>query len=53
MANPIILAALKRPEMAMIAALIARVLRHRTDATTIATVRSEVAALCSKFPAYS
>jgi glycine hydroxymethyltransferase len=44
---------MKEPEMALIAALIARVLRHRADATTLASVRSEVAALCSKFPAYS
>ena len=33
--------------------LIARVLRHRADEPTFAAVRSEVAALCSKFPAYS
>jgi glycine hydroxymethyltransferase len=40
------------PEMATIAALIARVLRHRSDQSTIAAVRAEVAALCAKFPAY-
>ena len=44
---------MKEPEMALIAMLIARVLRHRTDAETISAVRDEVAALCAKFPAYS
>jgi glycine hydroxymethyltransferase len=44
---------MKVPEMTIIAELIARVLRHRADPTTLAAVRSEVAALCSKFPAYS
>ncbi|MGZ4790380.1 MAG: serine hydroxymethyltransferase, partial [Ilumatobacteraceae bacterium] len=44
---------MKEPEMAMIAELIARVLRHRSDPTTLAAVRSEVAVLCSKFPAYA
>ncbi|HEY7627785.1 MAG TPA: serine hydroxymethyltransferase [Ilumatobacteraceae bacterium] len=43
---------MKEPEMAVIAGLIARVLRHRADDTALASVRSEVAALCSKFPAY-
>jgi glycine hydroxymethyltransferase len=43
---------MKEPEMAMIAGMIARVLRHRTDEFVIADVRSDVAALCSKFPAY-
>ena len=43
---------MKEPEMVTIAALIARVLRHRTDEGTISAVRSEVAALCAKFPAY-
>jgi glycine hydroxymethyltransferase len=44
---------MKQPEMALIAALIARVLRQRTDQGTVSAVRSEVAALCAKFPAYS
>ena len=44
---------MKEAEMALIAMLIARVLRHRTDQETIAAVRAEVAALCAKFPAYS
>ena len=44
---------MKEPEMVVIAELIARVLRHRADEPTLAAVRSEVAALCSKFPAYS
>src|SRR3954451_1292217 len=44
---------MKEPEMAIIAGLIARVLRERSDESTIQSVRAEVAALCSKFPAYS
>src|SRR3954470_8089136 len=44
---------MKEPEMAIIAGLIARVLRERSDESNIASVRAEVAALCSKFPAYS
>jgi glycine hydroxymethyltransferase len=44
---------MKEPEMAIIASLIARVLRERTDPSITGTVRSEVAALCAKFPAYS
>ncbi len=44
---------MKEPEMAIIAALIARVLRQRTEQGTVSAVRSEVAALCAKFPAYS
>ncbi len=43
---------MKEAEMALIAALIARVLRERTDQATLASVRAEVAALCAKFPAY-
>jgi glycine hydroxymethyltransferase len=43
---------MQEPEMAVIASLIARALRHRTDAEALAAVRAEVAALCSKFPAY-
>ena len=38
--------------MAAIASLIARALRSRADDATIATVRDEVAALCSKFTPY-
>jgi glycine hydroxymethyltransferase len=44
---------MEEPEMAIIAELIARVLRHRTDQETIDAVRAEVAALCAKFPAYA
>ena len=44
---------MKQPEMALIASLIARVLRDRSDESTIASVRDEVATLCAKFPAYS
>ena len=44
---------MEEPEMAVIAGLIARVLRERTDQVTIAAVRAEVAELCAKFPAYS
>ena len=43
---------MQEPEMAAIASLIARVLRHRTDEATISAVRGEVAELCAKFPAY-
>jgi len=43
---------MREPEMARIAELIDRVLRHRDDATEIAAVRDEVAALCSKFEPY-
>ena len=43
---------MKEPEMALIASYIARVLRHRDDAAEVAAVRSEVAALCSKFTPY-
>jgi glycine hydroxymethyltransferase len=38
------------PEMVTIAALIHRVLTHRSDETELAAVRDDVAALCSKFP---
>jgi glycine hydroxymethyltransferase len=44
---------MKEPEMAIIAGMIAGVLRQRSDESNIASVRAEVAALCSKFPAYS
>ncbi len=40
------------PEMAQIAALIARALRHRDDAAEIAAVREDVGTLCSKFTPY-
>jgi len=39
-------------EMPLIASLIARTLRGRTDASVVAAVRSEVAALCARFPVY-
>jgi hypothetical protein len=39
-------------EMAEIAELIARVLRHRDDDAELAAVRDEVATLCSKFAPY-
>ena len=41
------------PDMASIAALIARTLRHRDDATELAAVRDDVVTLCSKFTPYS
>ena len=44
---------MKEIEMALIASLIARVLRERTDQGTLSSVRAEVAALCAKFPAYN
>ena len=40
------------PEMATIAALIARALRHRDDEDELAGVREQVATLCSKFTPY-
>ena len=40
------------PEMATIAALIARALRGRDDADTLAAVRADVRALCANFPPY-
>ncbi len=43
---------MKEPEMAHIAALIARALRHRTDAAELAAVKADVAELCGRFPAY-
>jgi glycine/serine hydroxymethyltransferase len=36
----------------VIARLLARALRSRDDHAELATVRSEVAALCAKFPPY-
>ena len=44
---------MKDPEMAAIAGLIARALRHRTDDAELAAVRDEVATLCSKFTPYA
>ena len=44
---------MKEGEMAQVAELIARVLRHRTDSDVIAAARAEVAALCGRFPAYA
>ena len=43
---------MKEPEMAQIAALIARALRHRADTAELAAVKDDVAALCGRFPAY-
>jgi glycine hydroxymethyltransferase len=43
---------MKEPEMATVAGLIARALRHRTDDAELAAVRDEVATLCSKFTPY-
>ncbi len=43
---------MKEPQMATIAALIARALRQRDDADAIADVRADVASLCAAFPAY-
>lgn len=40
------------PEMAQIATLIARALRHRADPAELAAVRDDVATLCSKFTPY-
>jgi glycine/serine hydroxymethyltransferase len=43
---------MKEPQMVQIAELIARVLRHRTDAAAVAAAKAEVAVLCAQFPAY-
>lgn len=43
---------MKEPEMAQIAALMARALRHRADDSELDAVRRDVAELCSRFPAY-
>jgi glycine hydroxymethyltransferase len=40
-------------EMPLIASLIARTLRGRSDASVVASVRAEVAALCARFPVYA
>jgi len=39
-------------EMPVIAAFIARALRHRDDPAELEVVRKEVAELCARFPAY-
>jgi glycine hydroxymethyltransferase len=44
---------MREPEMAVIADLIARALRGRSEPDALATVRTEVAALCGRFPAYA
>jgi glycine hydroxymethyltransferase len=44
---------MKEPQMVQIAELIARILRHRTDAGAVAAAKAEVAALCAQFPAYA
>ena len=44
---------MKEGEMATIAELIARALRHRDDATEVEAVREDVAVLCGKFPPYA
>jgi glycine hydroxymethyltransferase len=43
---------MREPEMAAIAGLIARALRHRADDAELAAVRDDVATLCSKFTPY-
>ena len=43
---------MREPEMAEIAGLIARALRHRDDDAELAAVREDVANLCSKFTPY-
>ena len=46
-------AGMTEPEMAEIAMLIGRTLRHRADPAELAAVRDAVATLCSKFAPYS
>jgi glycine/serine hydroxymethyltransferase len=43
---------MQEPEMAQIAEFITRVLRNPSDEESLAAVRSDVAALCSKFTPY-
>ena len=43
---------MREPEMATIAALIARALRDRENPESLLTVKAEVAELCAKFPPY-
>jgi glycine hydroxymethyltransferase len=40
-------------EMAVVASLLARTLRSRTDERAVAAVRAEVAELCAAFPPYA
>jgi glycine hydroxymethyltransferase len=44
---------MKEPQMVQIAALIARILRHRNDPAAVAAAKADVAALCAQFPAYA
>jgi glycine hydroxymethyltransferase len=44
---------MREPEMATIAGLMACALRDRADASSLASVRADVAALCERFPAYA
>jgi len=44
---------MQEAEMPVIAGLIARALRNRTDVEALATIRREVAALCARFPVYA
>jgi len=44
---------MQETEMPVIAGLIARALRNRTDVEALATIRREVAALCARFPVYA
>jgi glycine hydroxymethyltransferase len=44
---------MKEPQMADIAGLITRILRHRADPAAVAAARADVAALCGRFPAYA
>ena len=43
---------MKEPQMVQIAELIARILRHRADASAVAAAKVDAAALCAQFPAY-
>ncbi|MFZ9630181.1 MAG: serine hydroxymethyltransferase, partial [Ilumatobacteraceae bacterium] len=43
---------MKEPQMAEIAELMTRILRHRAEPAVVAAARDEVAALCARFPAY-
>ncbi len=43
---------MREPEMAIIAELVARSLRHRDDPAQLASVREDVGVLCGKFPPY-
>jgi glycine hydroxymethyltransferase len=45
-------AGMQEPEMAVVASLIGRVLRHPDDEAARRQVRDEVAILCSKFTPY-